>query len=234
MVKMMRCLILVSLVAALLSGCHDIKTVTSATPQGDSFTLSITPGPNWIHRMPVMPLIVLHNRPQIAAWLEDEQGHFLGTVYITQKTASGHWTKAPWQNPPQRPSALPVWSHRHTPESLPTTVTSATPKAGLDRHIPLSSNRAVLYVEVNHSTDFNAAYPKNAAPGTSGYSGGKMGSGQPSLVYRGEIDQHSGSGSCVLELIGHGSPDGREGNIDPDLSGITTAREIVQSITIRW
>lgn len=46
----------------------------------------------------------------------------------------------------------------------------------------------MVKVEVNHSSDFNDSYPKNAPAGDAHYSGGKEGSGQPALIYRADVD----------------------------------------------
>jgi hypothetical protein len=35
-----------------------------------------------------------------------------------------------------------------------------------------------------------------------------------------------------LELVGHGSPDGSTGRVYQDLTGITTARSILRSVTV--
>ncbi len=92
--------------------------------------------------------------------------------------------------------------------------------------------RFVVKIEVNHSTDFNAHYPEDAVEGESNYSGGKMGSGQPSLVYVAEVDLTKEQKEFIATLKGHGSPDGSDGEVYPDLSGITSARSILKSITV--
>ena len=90
----------------------------------------------------------------------------------------------------------------------------------------------IVKVEINHSTDFNDAYPKSAEEGDTHYSGGKEGSGQPALVYAAEVDLTSGEKVFAAKLIGHSSPDGSNGDITEDTSSLTTALHIVKSITI--
>lgn len=93
--------------------------------------------------------------------------------------------------------------------------------------------RFVVKVEVNHSTDFNEHYPEDAVKGESNYSGGKMGSEQPFLVYVAEVDLTNDQKEFIATLKGHGSPDGSDGEVYPDLSGIISALSILKSITIR-
>jgi hypothetical protein len=90
-----------------------------------------------------------------------------------------------------------------------------------------------VLAEFNQSLDFNEHYPVSAQPGDRGYSGGPLGSGQPSVIYAAHIDLDSNARIYPLSLIGHGAPDGRDGSIDPDLSGITNATEIVGAISVR-
>ena len=90
----------------------------------------------------------------------------------------------------------------------------------------------IVKVEVNHSTDFNDNFPKNAQEGDANYSGGKEGSGQPAVIYKAEVDLTTGKKTFETTLIGHSSPDGSDGEIHTDLSGLTTALEIVERITI--
>lgn len=88
-------------------------------------------------------------------------------------------------------------------------------------------------VTMNHSTDFNETYPESAKEGEPGYSGGRHGSGQPAVVYAADVDLLSGREQFEAVLVGHSSPDGSSGGIDPDISGLTSALRIVERITIR-
>ena len=113
-------------------------------------------------------------------------------------------------------------------------VTGATPKGSFDIKLTPTGKikKLILKVEIYHSTDWNDAYPKSAQQGDSNYSGGKEGSGQPALVYAAEVNLTSGEKEFQLNLIGHSSPDGSDGDITTDISSITTALNIVKSITI--
>ena len=85
---------------------------------------------------------------------------------------------------------------------------------------------------MNHSTDFNEAYPASAKAGEPGYSGGRHGSGQPAVVYAADVDLSSGVTEFGAVLVGHSSPDGSSGDVSSDVSALTTALRIVKRITV--
>lgn len=57
--------------------------------------------------------------------------------------------------------------------------------------------------------------------GDSNYSGGKEGSGQPAVIYKAEVDLTTGKKNFEATLIGHSSPDGSDGEIHTDMSGLS-------------
>ena len=113
-------------------------------------------------------------------------------------------------------------------------ITGATPRSSFDVKMKTVKDlrQFVVKVEVNHSTDFNDSYPKNAKEGDANYSGGKEGSGQPAVIYRADVDLDSGKNSFEATLVGHSSPDGSDGEIYTDMTGLTSALEIVGRIKI--
>jgi len=201
----------------------------------------VEPGEHYRHPFPLFLGIKIKNPPQMAIWAESLEGEYLGTMMVTEKTSSDNWAKAPKDSTPKeeirRPEALPVWSHRSgSADTAPDAVSRATPKDGFSVAPSLAPGTEAyyLYFEVNHSTDFNAAYPADADPDASNYNGGRWGSGQPALVYRLIVDSsvQDTSGEALFELLGHSSPDGSDGKIYSDLAGIDTALEIVESIRL--
>lgn len=224
----------------LLGSCHkelveyDKGNVAIIIEQGDA----------WLHGFPLFLGIKKKNPPQIAVWIEDTQGRYLSTVYASSKIATRSWVASGGN---RRKEALPHWCHcrgvRYADGLyLPTRdkpltdgISGATPRSGFDlRVVPAAGmERFVVKVEVNHSTDFNETYPESAKEGDPGYSGGRHGSGQPALVYAADVDLSSGVSEFGAVLVGHSSPDGSSGEIDPDLSGITSALRIVGRITVR-
>lgn len=203
----------------------------------------IEAGSEYLHDFALMLGIKKKNAPQIAVWIEDTQGRYLQTIYVTHKIATQRWTAAGGN---RRQEALPHWCHQRgvlyddglylptKKEPLADAISGATPRNGFDVRLrpEQALQQFVVKVEVNHSTDFNDAYPKSAEPGDAGYSGGKMGSGQPALVYAAAIDLTAGNRSFEARLVGHSSPDGSDGAVDPDTSSLTTALDIVKRITV--
>lgn len=204
----------------------------------------IEQGAEWEHDFPLFWGIKKKNSPQMAIWIEDTCGNYISTIYVTRRIAKQSWLMSKGN---RRIEALPHWCHKHgiiyedglyspTKESpLPDAVTGATPRGSFA--ISYSQKEImrnyVVKLEVNHSTDFNDSYPKCARKEDSNYSGGKEGSGQPALIYYAKIDSTSHNETIVAKLIGHSSPDGKDGNIYRDLSGITTALNIIKSIKIK-
>ena len=117
-------------------------------------------------------------------------------------------------------------------------VTAPTPKSDfrVTTTLPATGEEIVVYFEVNNSADFNESYRADSAKGTNSYSGGEWGSGQPALVYSARfapISLRDGEARpVVLELTGRSSADGSSGEIYSDLTGVTTAREIVEEVRI--
>lgn len=116
---------------------------------------------------------------------------------------------------------------------LPDSVTAATPRPLQETIITSGVNAdnesLYLYVEVNHSNDWNQYYRQEAEPeaGNSSHD-----NGQPSVIYRTEID-FSKTGTYELTPIGTGDVNGRDGIIDNDMSKLTSALQIVNTIKVK-
>ncbi len=207
--------------------------------QGD-IKVCIEQGRGWLHYFPVFLGIKKKNPPQIAIWLEDMQGNYLSTVYVSHKIATQDWQMAKGN---RRKEALPHWCYSRgviydDGLYLPTKdkpvvdgISGATPRESFDVKLITAPHlkHFVVKVEINHSTDFNDYFTKNAPEGDANYSGG---SGQPAVIYKAEVDMTTGKKTFEATLIGHSSPDGSDGEIHTDMSGLTTALEIVERITI--
>ena len=192
-----------------------------------SVEIVVERGDAWLHDFPLFLGIKRKNPPQIAVWIEDAQGRYLSTVYASSKIATQSWLAGVQY---ADGLYLPTKS-----EPLADGISGATPRGSFDLKLSPEAglDRFVVKVEVNHSTDFNETYPESAKEGEPGYSGGRHGSGQPAVVYAADVDLSSGSEEFEAVLVGHSSPDGSSGGIDPDISGLTSALRIVERITIR-
>ncbi len=236
-----------AMMLTVLTGCAAVPAKVGTGP----IEVSVTPGNAWLHRHPLFLGLTFQTPPQYAIWVEDENRTYMSTIFVTRKAATQGWVASPGEKVPdrgiRRPESLPVWSHHRGVKStdglfMPTkgdpaadAVSGATSKAGVDAAFAEKPGlrRFRILAEFNQSLDFNNRYPASAKSDEPGYSGGPVGgSGQPSLVYAADIDLDSGAHAYQLSLVGHGAADGRDGAIDPDLAGITTALEIVADISV--
>ena len=212
--------------------------------QGD-LKILVEQGEHWLHDFPLFLGIKKKNAPQIAIWVEDMQGKYLSTLYVTHKVATQSWIGSKG-NP--RKEALPHWRWAQVADGVSGAtpnggidikpiadgITGATPRGSFDVKLRPTEllKQFVIKIELNHSTDFNDHYLETAKEGEPNYSGGKEGSGQPAVVYAATVDLQSGATSFDAVLLGHSSPDGTSGRIYPDVSKLTTALKIVERITI--
>lgn len=222
----------------LSTSCKDEEPLTFA--QGD-VRIEVEAGENWIHEFPMFLGIKKDNPPQFAIWLEDIDGKYLSTVYVTEKIATQGWISS---NGNRRKEALPHWCYQRGVVYddglyLPTKKqpftdanTGATPKKSTQFKISMSdfTTPVVIKAEFNHSIDFNTYFPEAAKPGDENYSGGDMGSGQPAVIYSDTI--YPSQLTYTLKLIGRSSSDGTNGRIYTDLDKLTTAKSIVKSVKI--
>lgn len=204
----------VGLAAAVALGfvaCANVPTESepSGGVTGPRFVLELTPGPEY-------------RKSQIAAWVETPGGDFVETIYVTAKAGRGDWLMAPKSG---RPEALPVWSHARADDA--DAATSATPSGTLAHGSPaaarLAAGNYVVWLEINRSFDYNEAYPKSRGV-----------NGQPSVVYRADIQVGSGESETILKPAGTGAPDGSDGEMRPGLAGISTALELLSSAMVSY
>lgn len=226
-----------------LLGLNSCRAELLEYERGD-VRVEIVRGEAWLHDFPLFLGIEKKNAPQIAVWIETPEGEYLGTVYASHKIATQSWQAAAGA---RRPEALPHWCHSRGVRYedglyLPTKrrplvdgISGATPRDSFSLKVTPAAGlvRFVVKVEVNHSTDFNDAWPRDARAGERNYSGGKHGSGQPAVVYAAQVDLSSGAGAVEAVPIGHSSADGSSGEVEPDLSQLTSALRIVERITVR-
>lgn len=209
-----------------------VTTVVEAS----SFTVEIEPGEEYLHRFRLFWFIHIANPPQLAVWVEHPDGQFIQNLYVTERTALGNWRSAPGDDSViERKESLPLWSASGS--QMPDVISSASMKAPESITATLDGpleDELHVYLEVNHSTDFNESYPMDAAEGSPAYSGGPMGSGQPALVYRLIIPATERSGRGRFELIGYSSPDGSDSLIRPIDPTITTALDILSDCYLSW
>lgn len=212
--------------------------------RNEELRITIEKGDEWLHEVPLFWVLQSKTPPQIAIWLEKPSGEYISTVYVSNKTATASWQ---YSNGSRKPESLPHWCYArgiryedglYAPtktEPVTDAMTGATPLGSFELQMnhtgPLSE--FVVKAEFNHQEDFNDYFPKDASPGTPNYSGGEHGSGQPAVVYAAKVNLNSAYKEFTAELVGHSSSDGSDGNIRSDISGLTTARNILKRLSVR-
>lgn len=188
--------------------------------------------------------------PLFAVWLEDEAGNYIQTLYVAKSVATGIYRfgrqeKYKWTEAEKRsPQTLPYWAHKRgvlasdglfMPEPgnpVPDAYTGATPVTGFilnskaDRALP-SVFKVML--EINQNWDWNEYWTNDKYPDDENY---KM-SCQPALVYETIIDQRSLNEKYLMKPVGHSHYSGKTGELFTDLSTLTTAMQIADSILVR-
>ena len=176
--------------------------VSFAAAFAKEISVKVTPGENWKEK----------REPQVAVWLEDEEGNYIRTLYVTERAGHQSWIFGPKEG---RPESLPVWygaskngSTASKAEASPSTasapslsrdldaVTGATPKSALTLTAQIEDRACIIKAEFNNSFDYNDFYTKK----TSGVNG------QPSVVYTAKIPADLAAGQEItLEFEGTGS-----------------------------
>jgi hypothetical protein len=192
------------------------------------------------------------NHPTFTIWLEDEQGNYLRTLFVTRYFATGtyafadkgdgHWSDQSGEA--IRPAALPYWAHKRnvisrdslyvpTPENpLPDAITGATPQNSFILLTSLGKNlpqKLRILLEINQPWDWNEFWTNDKFPGNLDY----QVSAQPSVVYDGHIDLDNPDEIIKLSPIGHGHYSGKDGLLYHDLNTLTTALNIAKEISVQ-
>ena len=251
--------------AAVVWATREGAETSLAADAGGKIAIHVTPGEHWLRGASADEQDSLKVGPQVAVWLEDSEGAFVATIFVTRRAATEDWLGVPGapEGVAVTPRPLPVWVAKHRGigvepmaacgachgkrrsedksiegDPILETLTAQSPADGLTREWQvlegIEPGTYGVLVEVNHWMDWNEAYPEKAAGDGTPPGGGPTGSGQPSLVWGGAIEIGPTPEANGLALIGHGVPTGADGGIDPDLTGITTALSIVDTINVTY
>lgn len=188
--------------------------------------------------------------PLFAIWLEDMNGGYIQTLYVARSVATGIFEygkqdKGKWVSGPKRaPQTLPYWAHKRgikaadglfipdETSSVPDAYTGETPKTGFilksKADNPLPEKFRVM-LEINQNWDWNEHWTNSKYPGDEDY----LWSAQPALVYEAVIDMQSPRESYTMKPAGHSHYSGKTGELFTDLSSLTTALQIADSIVVR-
>jgi hypothetical protein len=191
-----------------------------------------------------------HNHPLMAIWLEDKDGKYIETIFVAESIGKGIFqhgdkSKGQWQaGPVRRPAALPYWGHQRgtkaedgyyipAPDNpMPDAVTGPTPEGDFalyGRSTLTTPRQFKVMLEINQSWDWNSFWTNSKYPDDANYKT----SSQPALVYEAFIDLDNPANEYIMAPIGHSHYSGLDGSLNKDLSTITTALEIVDSVIIK-
>lgn len=212
---------------------------------GKSLSIDIKAGEHYTGPGAVILGVTTTGTPQIAIWIEDTQGNYLDTLYVTKKASNSSYIQSLFSDQEiRRPEALPHWSFARgipsedglmTPsrsKPIADAITGATPLSSFDLRTMAKTehSKVVVKLEINRSFDYNQVYSKDAFPDDLVYSGSGN-SAQPSLVYAAELDL-KGERYTFMKLIGRGHHSGKDGALYPDLNGITTAKDMLNRVIV--
>ncbi len=169
--------------------------------------------------------------PQMAIWIEEKNGKKRPqTLWVTSRMAENRW-----EGKLYCPLALPIWEAIFKSRwpiirgrrQLPDGVSSATPQEvlNLTRILP-NDGDWLLRIELNLSGDYNSHYPFRRADGSPDMEG----NGQPSIIYEGVLSDAPARVEMVV--IGRSEPGMTDGRINPDMTGIDTARHIIKELNV--
>jgi len=237
---------IIIVISILLAGCASQQNLTSNTE-------IITTTPEQINTKLEIELTTgkFHNHPSFAIWVEDLDGNYIETLYVTQYFAKGVFghgeiEKGKWNNEPgevRRPAALPYWSHKRNIKAadglyapspgtaVPDALTGATPKGNFILKTGTkegNDKKFRVLLEVNQPWDSNDFWTNSKYPDDFNYKT----SLQPALVYAATISPDSPEKIYYLNLIGHSHYSGETGELFSDLTTITTAKDIVSKIVV--
>ena len=192
-----------------------------------------------------------HNHPTMAFWIENLEGEFIETLYVTESLATGiydHGAKGEfqWKNEQgeaRRPATLPYWLHKRgfkAPDGyyLPTpdnpvvdAHTGATPPA--DFKLKTRTNKPIekkfrVLMEINQPWDWNNYWHNNKFPNDADYKT----SAQPALVYAVTVNPNDTIREYYLNPIGHSHYSGKTGRLYTDISSLTTALHIARKVKV--
>jgi uncharacterized protein DUF4405 len=210
---------------------------------GNDILVEMKAGEHYYHDQQFFLWMSFPVTPQIAIWIEDADGNFIETLYITEKGAKGSFIGFGSEEV-RRKEALPIWSHKRgqvekdglfmptRDNPLPDAVTGASPESGmiLNTKVAPDLEEFVIFIEVNKGFDYNNFYAYDLESGDPGYNTGY--SGQPAVVYSAKINRKDGVRYYFPELIGHSSPTGDNGELSTDTSNLDTSLLLIDRIIV--
>ncbi len=187
--------------------------------------------------------------PLLAVWVEDMDSNYIQTIYVSKTISTGIFKYGKtdhnkWIPASKRaPQTLPYWSHKRgivasdglfMPDqqtAVPDAYSGATPTTGFvltSRSDSVLPDKFRVLLEINQNWDWNEYWTNDKYPGDEYYKY----SCQPAVVYEAIFDLKSGGKRLAMYPIGHSHYSGKTGELFTDLSTLTTALNIADSIIV--
>jgi len=215
--------------------------------QGRAITIDLRTGE--YYESPPQPLflgLTYTTVPQVAFWVEDIEGNYIETLYVTKKSTNASFRPA--EDPfgsVARPEALPYWAHKRgiqydnnlmVPDKNNTDLDGMTGPTPLGNYnvvskVDSSMRQFRVMMEINRSYDFNNYYTPDRYPADPVYSGSGS-SGQPSIIYAATIDLDHNQEAYFMKAIGHGHYSGKTGELYTDMEGIDSALQLIKRVVV--
>jgi hypothetical protein len=190
-----------------------------------------------------------HNHPTFAIWLEDTNGAYIQTLFVTSAIGQGIFkygdnSDGKWKpGEVRRPAAIPYWAHKRgviadnglllpTPRNkVPDAYSGATPEGSfklLTKPDNLLNGKVKILFEINQPWDFNEFWTNSLYPDDLDYKT----SCQPAVVYSAVVDLDNPGSKVEMKPLGHSHYSGKSGELFTDLSTITSALYIADKIMV--
>lgn len=242
---------LVVISASLMSSCKPSGEGKSSKSRKQDSTVLVTSNVNGAGQSVEIEMIKgkSHNHPTFAIWLEDTNGNYLQTLFVTKAIGQGifeHGDKSGGYWKPgevRRPAAIPYWAHKRgfkneygsyepTPATkVPDAYSGATPAGSFNlktRPDKVLKGKVKLLLELNQPWDWNGYWTNALYPDDADY----QTSCQPAVVYSALIDMDSPGVKIELKPVGHSHYSGKNGDLFTELSTISSALYIAEKITV--
>jgi len=238
------CILIILLSMTLMNSCRKITTAAqtgdTAEIKNNYLEINVNIGPHYFLKK--YGFLKSNHKPQTVIWIEDNEGKFIDTIFMTRLGATGTWEN----DDVKRPSCFPIWSYKRGIETmpgyymptrkmpLPDSITASTPSNNfkIKWKIPENLKKGLyrLNLEINSSYDFNKTY-NNKNKTSELY---HPFDGQPSLLWSNTIEINDKQNSNELLLVGHGDIKGDNGSINDDISKITSAKNMIKSVAVKY
>lgn len=98
-----------------LSGVSPAESILTTSPgTGDiPMTIRVETGDQYTQPLVFAKVRRVDSPPQIAFWIEDINGTFIDTLYVSLKAGTQGWSTLPWEKGEiRREYSLPYWAHK--------------------------------------------------------------------------------------------------------------------------